>query len=59
MGLAAGKTVGTQGGGKGRGETGGKPGGDRGQLPNSETYLTQTAILSTRIVGLCAPISRP
>ena len=41
-------------------------GGDRGQLPNSggpgrrpnsETYSTQTAILSTRIVGPCAPIS--
>ena len=34
-------------------------GGDRGQLPNSETYLTQTAILSTRIVDPCALISTP
>ena len=31
----------------------------RGQLPNSETYLTQIAMLSTRIVDPCALISTP
>ncbi len=37
----------------------GEIGGDRGQLPNSETYLTQSGILSLRIVDPCALISTP
>ena len=42
------------------GDRGGdRGGGDRGQLPNSETYLTQTAILSTRVVDPSALISTP